>query len=319
MFFLTLIHREMRKGMLFFVFVVLFSLAQYACQKDAIVFQTPNVESSLKTTTCDIDSALLADLSSFNARFAKVIENRQSLPPVRGFWSGFSKVLKVCAADIVGIGAGINAGKGIAAAAGLATGGAGAVAVLVSCGAIVGASASIGAAETFGYHGNVQCFVSNFSLGSSPEFSQYVMLGKEHNLWVEKLKNNRDESLNELSEDIKGILRNPIFISKEELIKNILNKHRNDKDKEPMIKELIDNGLISGRIGSIYDLFFGIYDKAENLDDVEVIAKEYFMRIIKDSSFNSDEKEILIASFSVSYESPYLWMRQNPLKADDLH
>ena len=304
----------MNRLVLFFVFAILFTSLQFSCQKEVPIFNEDVATEHSKvglSASAPQNTVLHNELKAFNSEFAAKVANRTDISEIESFWSVFTKVILIASADIIGFAGGLKAGAPIAALVGLPTGGAGAIAIEVSVGALAGASASLATSRELNYTKNVEYYESGYTINSvSPKYKPYTVSGKLHNEWVVKLDTNEDYYMYYLPEDVKKIVYDTAFIRKKKLMLDIIGRHRNDTNKKNLIKDLVQNDLINKNMGDIYELFFEAYDQSRTFDDIRTVVDTYTEKILFESNLPHEDKSVLIASFDVALESPYLWLSQ---------
>lgn len=273
-----------------------------------------------------IDNEFINTLESFNINYQEkgigqhtttLYENKDIHGKVAcsRCWGGFLDFLTVAGADIVGAGAGAFAVKEVAAGVGIATGGVGGAVVIAGGAAIAGAGASVAANRELNKPANksnsdYKLHIENLNIVYPEDFNYLSNCGKEHNIRVYAIKNNKNVKSKTYSEN------DEIYNSKEwqELMTKIEEKsriYRESGDINELLSLLKEDSLISDNSSVIFELFFNIYNKSENSHNIEDITNFYIESVANEPSLSLKDKEALIAAFSVASESPYYWANQN--------
>lgn len=288
---------------LFVAFLLLSS-----CSKEEGVFISNN-ENLLNNEEIKSKELLLENLKTFNEAYAeKINQGMYSENELRGFWSKVADVLVVAGADIVSAGAGAYAVKEIATGVGAATGGTGFAVVTGVAAGIAGAGGSIAAARTLRDGSIVKPYVGKLSIKYPTEYQYLASVGELHNNYVASISNGIEMN----SSVEKALLENEEFKKIRTSINKIVQKNiGRDNNIESAIAELEVEGLINKKISLVYSLFFEVYNKSRNFNNIEDIINYYLEIVSKTDFLNKTEKEALISSFSVASESPCLWDYQN--------
>lgn len=250
------------------------------------------------------------NLSRFNASFSTEVLSSHKIE-ARGFWSKLKKALIITGADIIGAGAGAAAVGDIAAGVGVATGGTGVIVVTAIAATVTGAGASLAAADQL-KGGPIlvnKIAFGNLEIRYPNDFLPLSEVGKDHNTWIARSAGVVEGRVSEVERVLDS---NLIFQGRKQVIENAATEYMQlDGDMTFLLNTLSQEGLIPSRTIPIYNLFFSVYNRCTDLGQIKDIVNHYIETVANSKELTTEEKVMLIASFSVASESPFLWINQD--------
>lgn len=275
-------------------------------------------ENSVPVIQNNLNQDFLTTLETFNhdyhSKLGTHTTNEKSMRKCSECWGGFTDFLIVAGADIVGAGAGAVAVKEIAAGVGIATGGSGAAVVVGAAAVVSGAGASIAANSQLNdkNYSKPEMYTKNLNIEYPDELEYLANIGSLHNVQVFNTLSGKNNYLfgSKTGNDFTTISKTPEWQGVMSEIENSINEYSIHNDINLLTSSIAKKELITSNTKTVLDIFFGIYNKAQNSHNIQDIVNYYITAINKESTLSNTEKEALISAFSVASESPYFWENQ---------